>query len=181
MRIISGKFGGRFFQPPANMPYTRPTTDIAKEGLFNILQNNIEFEGIKTLDLFGGTGSITYELASRGAAEQTIVEMDKQMSAFITTMCKKLEIDVKLVKMDVFKFIDQCTEQFHFIFAGPPYALGAIDELPKLIVEKKLLKPGGWFVLEHTPRNSYKNFELFKAERNYGSTIFSIFVNSNTE
>jgi 16S rRNA (guanine966-N2)-methyltransferase len=178
MRIISGKFGGRSFQPPANMPYTRPTTDIAKEGLFNIIQNNIELEGIKTLDLFGGTGSITYELASRGAADMTIVEKDVQMSAFIHTMCKKLGIDVKLVNMDVFKFIEQCHEQFDFIFAGPPYALGTIDELPKLIVEKKLLKEGGWFVLEHTPRNSYENFEWFKTERNYGTTIFSIFVNS---
>jgi len=181
MRIISGKFGGRSFQPPANMPYTRPTTDIAKEGLFNIIQNNIEIEGIKTLDLFGGTGSITYELASRGAADQTIVEKDVQMSAFINTMCKKLGIDVKLVKMDVFKFMEQCQEQFDFIFAGPPYALGTIDEIPKLIVEKKLLKEGGWFVLEHTPRNSYKNFESFKAERNYGTTIFSIFVNSKNK
>lgn len=178
MRIISGKFGGRSFQPPANMPYTRPTTDIAKEGLFNIIQNNIELEGIKTLDLFGGTGSITYELASRGAIDQTIVEKDTQMNAFITTMTKKLGIDVKLVKMDVFKFMEQCNEQFDFIFAGPPYALGTIDEIPKLIAEKKLLKEGGWFVLEHTPRNSYKNYELFKAERNYGTTIFSIFVNS---
>lgn len=159
------------------MPYTRPTTDIAKEGLFNIIQNNIEVEGIKTLDLFGGTGSITYELASRGAADQTIVEKDIQMSGFISTMCKKLGIDVKLVKMDVFRFIEQCNEQFDFIFAGPPYALGTIDELPKLIVEKKLLKEGGWFVLEHTPRNSYKNYPLFKAERNYGTTVFSIFVN----
>ena len=178
MRIISGKFGGRSFQPPANMPYTRPTTDIAKEGLFNIIQNNIEIEGIKTLDLFGGTGSITYELASRGAADQTIVEKDTQMSAFINTMCKKLGIEVKLVKMDVFKFIEQCNAQFDFIFAGPPYALGTIDEIPKLIAEKGLLKPNGWFVLEHTPRNSYKNYRLFKAERNYGTTVFSIFVNT---
>lgn len=181
MRIISGKFGGRFFQPPASMPYTRPTTDIAKEGLFNVIQNNMELEGIKTLDLFGGTGSITFELASRGAIDQTIVEKDVQMSAFISTMCKKLEIDVKLVKMDVFKFIDQCNEQFDFIFAGPPYALGTIDEIPKRIVEKNLLTKGGWFVLEHTPRNNYKGFKYFKTERNYGSTIFSIFVHSKNE
>lgn len=103
------------------------------------------------------------------------------MSGFINTMCKKLGIDVKLVKMDVFRFIEQCNEQFDFIFAGPPYALGTIDELPKLIVEKKLLKEAGWFVLEHTPRNSYKNYPLFKAERNYGTTVFSIFVNSKAE
>ena len=178
MRIISGKYGGRTFQPPADMPHTRPTTDIAKEGLFNVIQNNIELEGIKTLDLFGGTGSITYELASRGAADQTIVEKDKQMAAFIEQMKTKLAIDLKLVKMDVFKFMEQCNEQFDFIFAGPPYALGTIDDLPKMVVENKLLKQGGWFVLEHTPRNGYKKFPLYKTERNYGTTIFSIFINS---
>lgn len=178
MRIISGKYGGRTFQPPADMPHTRPTTDIAKEGLFNVIQNNIEIEGIKTLDLFGGTGSITYELASRGATDQTIVEKDKYMAAFIEQMKTKLAIDLKLVKMDVFKFMEQCNEQYDFIFAGPPYALGTIDDLPKMVVEKNLLKEGGWFVLEHTPRNGYKKFPLYKTERNYGTTIFSIFINS---
>ncbi len=181
MRIISGKFGGRTFQPPAKMPYTRPTTDLAKGGLFNVIENNIDIEGIKTLDLFGGTGSISYELASRGATDQTIVEKDPQMAAFIEQISNKLAVPMKLVKMDVFKYIQQCSEQFDFIFAGPPYALGTIDELPKLIFEKQLLTPGGWFVLEHTPRNSYKSFPWFRAERNYGTTIFSIFVNKPKE
>ncbi|MBY0478436.1 MAG: RsmD family RNA methyltransferase [Chitinophagaceae bacterium] len=181
MRIISGKFGGRTFQPPAKMPYTRPTTDLAKGGLFNVIENNIDIEGIKTLDLFGGTGSISYELASRGATDQTIVEKDPQMAAFIDQISNKLGVPMKLVKMDVFKYIQQCGEQFDFIFAGPPYALGTIDELPKLIFEKQLLTPGGWFVLEHTPRNSYKSFQWFRAERNYGTTIFSIFVNKPKE
>lgn len=181
MRIISGKFGGRTFQPPAKMPYTRPTTDLAKGGLFNVIENNIDIEGIKTLDLFGGTGSISYELASRGATDQTIVEKDPQMAAFIEQISNKLGVPMKLVKMDVFKYIHQCSEQFDFIFAGPPYALGTIDELPKLIFEKQLLTPGGWFVLEHTPRNSYKSFPWFRAERNYGTTIFSIFVNKPKE
>lgn len=178
MRIISGKYGGRTFQPPANMPNTRPTTDIAKEGLFNVIQNNIELDGKKTLDLFGGTGSITYELASRGATDQTIVEKDKHMAAFIEQMKTKLFIDLKIVKTDVFKFMMECNEQYDFIFAGPPYALGTIDDLPKMVVEKKLLKEGGWFVLEHTPRNGYKKFPLYKTERNYGTTVFSIFINS---
>ena len=178
MRIISGKYGGRTFQPPADMPHTRPTTDIAKEGLFNVIQNNIEMQGLKTLDLFGGTGSISYELASRGATVQTIIENDKHMAAFIEQMKVKLAIDLKLIRLDVFKFLEQCTEQYDFIFAGPPYALGTIDDLPKIVVEKKLLKVGGWFVLEHTPRNGYKNFPLYKTERNYGTTIFSIFINS---
>jgi 16S rRNA (guanine966-N2)-methyltransferase len=177
MRIIGGFLGGRRVNPPANMPHTRPTTDIAKEGLFNIIQNNIEIEGLKTLDLFGGTGSISYELASRGASDLTIVEKDDNMHAFISNNIQLLHIEnCKVIKLDVFRFINQCTEQFDFIFAGPPYALATIDKLPELIAEKKLLKPGGWFVLEHTPRNSYEKFALYKTSRNYGTTIFSIFI-----
>ncbi len=178
MRIISGEFGGRRVNPPANMPHTRPTTDIAKEGLFNIIQNNLEIENLKTLDLFGGTGSISYELASRGAKDLMIVEKDTSMYEFIKKTSADLKIEnFKISKMDVFKFINQCTEKFDFIFAGPPYALANIDDLPKQITEKKLLNINGWFILEHTPRNNYKNFPLFVTERNYGSTIFSIFVN----
>ena len=178
MRIISGELGGRRINPPANMPHTRPTTDVAKEGLFNILQNNLDFEELKTLDIFGGTGSISYELASRGAVDCTIVEKDTAMYEFIKKTALDLKIaNFKVIKMDVFKFLDQCTEQFDFIFAGPPYALNTIDELPKKIVEKQLLKPGGWFVLEHTPRNKYESYPLFVSARNYGTTIFSIFVN----
>jgi 16S rRNA (guanine(966)-N(2))-methyltransferase RsmD len=178
MRIVGGEHGGRKFNPPSKMPYTRPTTDIAKEGLFNVLQHSLDIEELKTLDLFGGTGSITYELASRGATELTIVEKDTAMYEFIKKTLQQLHIEnVKTVKMDVFKFINQCTDKFDFIFAGPPYALTNIDDLPKLIVEKQLLNEGGWFVLEHTPRNDYKNFPLYKTEKNYGTTIFSFFVN----
>jgi 16S rRNA (guanine966-N2)-methyltransferase len=180
MRIISGIHGGRKISPPANMPYTRPTTDIAKEGLFNVLQNNLEIDTLKTLDLFGGTGCISYELASRGAEDLTIIEKDNQMYDFIKKTAAELEFEnFKLIKSDVFKYIETCKDQYDFIFAGPPYALGTIDDLPKLIFEKNLLKPKGWFVLEHTPRNDYKKFPHYKTERNYGTTIFSIFINSN--
>lgn len=178
MRIIGGEHGGRRINPPAKMPYTRPTTDVAKEGLFNIIQNNLEIEGMKTLDLFGGTGSISYELASRGAADLTIVEKDTAMFEFIRKTSTDLKLEnFKVIKMEVFKFMDNCADQFDFIFAGPPYALNTIDEIPKKIVEKKLLKPNGWFVLEHTPRNNYEGYPLFVTARNYGTTIFSIFVN----
>ena len=180
MRIISGIHGGRKISPPANMPYTRPTTDIAKEGLFNVLQNNLEIDTLKTLDLFGGTGCISYELASRGAEDLTIIEKDNQMYDFIKKTAAELEFEnFKLIKSDVFKYIETCKDQYDFIFAGPPYALGTIDDLPKLIFEKNLLKPKGWFVLEHTPRNDYKKFPQYKTERNYGTTIFSIFINNN--
>lgn len=177
MRIISGKWGGRRIHPPANMPHTRPTTDIAKEGLFNILQNRMNFEGISTLDLFGGTGCISYELGSRGAVSQTIVEKDPAMYSFIKKNTDQLGMEnVQLLKMDVFSFLQTATRQYDFIFAGPPYALGTIDELPKIIVAKQLIAPGGFFVLEHTPRNAYEKFSGFSFVRNYGTTIFSFFV-----
>lgn len=177
MRIIGGEHGGRKFNPPNNMPYTRPTTDIAKEGLFNVLQHKLDFEELKTLDLFGGTGSISYELASRGVPDLTIVEKDTAMYEFIKKTSAALHIEnMKVIKMDVFKFIESCSEKFDFIFAGPPYALKNIDDLPRLIFEKHLLKPGGWFVLEHTPRNDYKSFPFYKSERNYGTTVFTTFI-----
>ena len=177
MRIIGGEHGRRRISPPANMPYTRPTTDVAKEGLFNVISNKLDIEELKTLDLFGGTGSISYELASRGANDLTIIEKDPKMYEFIKKTAGELKLEnFKVLKLDVFKFIDQCADKFDLIFAGPPYALGNIDDLPKLIFEKQLLKAKGWFVLEHTPRNDYKKFPFYSTERNYGTTIFSIFI-----
>ena len=177
MRIIGGELGRRRINPPANMPHTRPTTDIAKEGLFNILENNLDITQLKTLDLFGGTGNISYELASRGAKDLTIVEKDPKMHEFIKKTASELKLEnFKVIKSDVFKFIEQTTEKYDFIFAGPPYALATIDDLPGLIFEKELLNPKGWFVLEHTPRNEYKKFPFYTTERNYGTTIFSIFI-----
>jgi 16S rRNA (guanine(966)-N(2))-methyltransferase RsmD len=177
MRIIGGKYKGRRIQPPAKMPHTRPTTDVAREGLFNVLQNNLELTGIKTLDLFGGTGCISYELASHGASDLSIVEQDSRQAEFIRKTAAELVIDnFNVYKMEVFRFIRQCDEQFDFIFAGPPYALRTIDQLPEKVFEKGILKPGGWFVLEHTPRNNYTASPFFYRERRYGTTIFSIFI-----
>ncbi len=179
MRIISGTLGGRKISPPAKMPYTRPTTDIAKEGLFNIIENNLEISTLKTLDIFGGTGSISYELASRGASDVTIVEKDPVMYEFIKKTASTLNLqNFKAVKMDVFRFLQLYSETFDLIFAGPPYALTNIDDLPKLVVEKKLLNENGWFILEHTPANNYKAHKQFKTQRNYGTTVFSIFINN---
>jgi 16S rRNA (guanine(966)-N(2))-methyltransferase RsmD len=182
MRIIAGEHGSRRINPPANMPHTRPTTDIAKEGLFNVISNNLEIEELKTLDLFGGTGSISYELASRGAKNLTIVEKDNKMFDFIRKTATELKLEnFKVAKTDVFKFLDNCAEKFDFIFAGPPYALGNIDDLPRVIFEKQLLNNGGWFVLEHTPRNDYKKFPFYTTERNYGTTVFSIFIENRKD
>ena len=182
MRIISGAFGGRKIDPPGHMPHTRPTTDIAKGGLFNILQHNIDFADAVTLDLFGGTGAISYELASRGASDLTVVEKDPTMADFIKSTAAKLGIDgLKLLRVDVFDFLRAAgggaaaTARYDFVFAGPPYALGNIDDLPGLVTP--LLAPEGMFVLEHTPRNSYKTYPFFRQERSYGTTVFSFFIN----
>ena len=178
MRIIGGIHGGRKFNPPGKMPNTRPTTDIAKEGLFNVIENNLDIASLKTLDIFGGTGNISYELASRGATDLTIVEKDFTMSEFIKKTAVEMKLEnFKVVKMDVFKFIESAAAPYDFIFAGPPYSLGNIDDLPKIIFEKNLLNKNGWFILEHTPRNDYKQFPHYVTERNYGTTIFSIFIN----
>ena len=146
--------------------------------IFNILQNNIDFEGLKTLDLFGGTGCISYELASRGCSDLTIVEKDPKMLAFIKKTSAELNIpNFKIFPSEVFKFMDTCNEKFDLIFAGPPYLMTEIDELPKKVFSNNLLKPDGWFVLEHTPRNDYKDYPFFRSERNYGTTLFSFFKN----
>ncbi len=159
------------------MPYTRPTTDIAKEGLFNILQNMMDFEDIHTLDIFGGTGSISYELASRGAAKLTIIERDKNMAAFIRKTISDFGFDnIHLVQTEVFRFLKQAEHQYDFIFAGPPYALVEIDSIPGIIFERNLLRENGIFVLEHTPRNNYEQHAHFLKVKNYGTTLFSFFV-----
>ena len=157
------------------MPYTRPTTDLAKEGLFNIIGNKLEIDHLKTLDLFGGTGCISYELASRGAKDLTVIEKDSAMYQFIKITSEMLGFKIKVLKMDVFKYLEQSSEKFGLIFAGPPYALTSITDLPDLIFSRALLSENGWFILEHTPANDFREHKHFQRSRNYGTTIFSIF------
>ena len=146
-----------------------------------MLNNSIDFEGIKTLDLFGGTGSISYELASRGAADLTIVERDPTTVGFIKKKAQELGIAdiLHIIRSDVFKFMKQSTDQYDFIFAGPPYALLNIDDIPMLVFDKKMLKPGGIFVHEHTPRNDYQKHPRFQRMKNYGTTVFTFFIQPN--
>jgi 16S rRNA (guanine966-N2)-methyltransferase len=177
MRIVGGIFSGRRFSPPANIP-ARPTTEMARESLFNILSNLIDFENITALELFGGTGSVSYELASRGAKDITVVERDPASLDFIKKTAKMLVIDDRLhiARGDVFKFIKQNTERYDLIFADPPYALPNMDELPQLIFEQKMLRPGGIFVLEHTTTKNYQQHPNFTRMKNYGTTIFTFFT-----
>jgi len=175
MRIVSGKFKGRRIQPPTNIT-ARPTTDFAKEGIFNVLNNRVDFEELNVLDLFAGTGAISIEFASRGSQSITCVEMSNPHANFIRKVCKDLDIDsINLVQGDVFKFLKSCHTKFDLIFADPPYELPTLKTLPDLIFEKELLKEEGIFVLEHPSRISFEVHPRFTEHRNYGNVNFSFF------
>ncbi|HMS70595.1 MAG: RsmD family RNA methyltransferase [Saprospiraceae bacterium] len=178
MRIIGGEFGGRRFNPPAKNWPTRPTTDISKEGLYNMLQNRIDFEDTIMLDLFGGTGNHCYEFISRGCQDATYVDNFAGCVAFVKKTSEELGIGerIKIFKMDVFKYISSCERQYDFIFAGPPYPLITLNTIPDKIFAKGILKEGGIFVLEHNPQHNFKQHAFYKEERAYGTTIFSFFV-----
>ena len=175
MRIISGKYRGRRINPPKNIT-ARPTTDFAKESLFNLLQNRMDFEGIDVLDLFAGTGGIGLECVSRGAREVMAVELAHTQQNFIIQTCRQLDIhNLQLIRGDVFRFIKTCSLRFDFIYADPPYALETLPLLPALVFENDLLKEGGWFVLEHSADDDFSNEPHFVEHRQYGSVNFSFF------
>ncbi len=177
MRIIGGEFRGYRFTPPAKKWPTRPTTDISKEGLYNILANKIDFSEVKFLDLFGGTGNHCYECISRGCRDATYVDKFPGCIAFAKTMAAKLDIEpyMNIVQTNVFTFIKHCTESYDYIFAGPPYPLKNIPEIPDLILEKKMIKQDGLLVLEHNPNVTVSDHPNLVDQRNYGQTIFSFF------
>ncbi len=173
MRIISGRFRGRRLAPPKNIT-ARPTTDFAKESLFNLLNNRMDFEGVDMLDLFAGTGGIGLEFVSRGARSVTAVEMAHTQQNFIISACRQLGVDnLRVVRGDVFKFLAACTASYDFIYADPPYMLENIDQLPDLVLPH--LREGGWFVLEHGKTTDVTWHPRHKETRSYGSVFFSFF------
>lgn len=175
MRIITGKYKGRHFDIPRSFK-ARPTTDFAKENIFNVLTGYIDLEGAVALDLFSGTGSITLELLSRGCAHVTSIELDRDHHRFICDCLKKLNTeDCQPLRADTFRFIKSCRQQFDFIFADPPYALKELPQIPDLIFERQLLKEGGLFVFEHGKDNDFSQHPHFMEHRQYGSVNFSIF------
>jgi len=175
MRIISGNWKGRRLNPPKNIT-ARPTTDFAKESLFNLLQNRIQIEGSNVLDLFAGTGSISLECASRGALDVTAVELAHTQQNFIISAAKQLGAkNITLIRGDVFKFIAACRTKYDFIFADPPYALDKLPTLPDLIFGHELLAEDGLFVLEHSANNNFSEHPHFLEERKYGNVHFSFF------
>ena len=175
MRIITGIYKGRRFDIPHTFK-ARPTTDFAKENIFNVLNSYIDFEGATALDLFAGTGSISLELLSRGCQQVVSIEKDRDHHAFIRQCVQKLGADNSVViRGDVFRYIKSCSQQFDFIFADPPYQLTELAQIPNLIFEKGLLKEEGIFVLEHGAQNDFSNHPHFVEHRKYGSVNFSIF------
>lgn len=177
MRIVAGKYKGLVFQYPKNIT-ARPTTDRAKESLFNILENKIDLEGIKALDLFTGTGNITYELASRGAAEVLAVDMSIHSVRYVKEVAKKLKTDViKSIKSDAFSFVNKCADKFDLIFADPPYANPKLPMLPQIIFDRDLLNDGGYFILEHMTNTPIEH-EYLVDQRTYGQSSFSFFCKS---
>ena len=177
MRIISGKYGRRRFDVPTNIT-ARPTTDMARENLFNVLNNIVDFEGMTALDLFSGTGAISFELLSRGCASVTSVEKASTQYNFISKVKSLLkEENLVQIRGDVFKFIATCTRKFDLIFADPPYALENLDQLPDLIFNHNLLTEDGIFILEHPREYQFENHPHFWQHRNYGKVNFTFFAN----
>ena len=181
MRIITGKYKGRHFEIPRSFK-ARPTTDFAKENIFNVLTQYVDFDGATALDLFSGTGSISLELLSRGCQQVISIEMDRDHHRFICECIKKLTPNTQHpspniipLRADVFRFIKSCHQQFDFIFADPPYALNDLPKIPDLIFEKGLLKESGIFVFEHGKDNDFSEHPHFVEHRSYGSVNFTIF------
>ena len=176
MRIISGKNRGRHIVAPTNLP-VRPTMDMGKESLFNILNNYFYLDNVRVLDLFAGTGNITYEFASRGALSVVAVDENLLCTKFIQKTIDQLQYNdqVTVIRQDAFAYTAACRQQFNIIFADPPYALTQLSEIPSLVLDGGLLAEDGIFVFEHGANNDFSTHPRFIEHRNYGSVNFSLF------
>ncbi len=175
MRIIGGRLKGKTIRPPEGYK-ARPTTDFAREGLFNVLDNEYEFEDLMVLDLFGGTGAIAFEFASRGAARVYCIEMARENASFIKTEASRLGLgNVTMVRSNVFDFLPLCHEKFDIIFADPPYALDGLETLPDKVFSQDILHPDCYFILEHPGTYSFTDHPRFVKEKTYGKVHFTFF------
>ena len=180
MRIISGKYGRRRFDVPTNIT-ARPTTDMARENLFNVLGNLIDLEGKTVLDLFAGTGAMSFEFLSRGAAHVTSVEKARVQADFIKRVQQQLgDPNLTLVRGDVFKFVNSCRQSFDVIFADPPYDLPRFGEIPKLVLDSPLVHDGTLFIMEHPREHDFSALPHFSQQRVYGKVNFTLFEINNT-
>jgi 16S rRNA (guanine966-N2)-methyltransferase len=175
LRIIAGKYKGRRINPSSGFK-ARPTTDFAREGLFNILANRIDFESVSILDLFSGTGSISYEFASRGAPVVHLVEKEKGHISFIRKMITEMELsNIKAIHIDVKAYLRTCKFKYDIVFADPPFELPWLNSIPDLVISAGILKEDGFFVLEHPKNASFISHKFFFEHRNYGGVNFSFF------
>mgnify|MGYP003590089499 CR=1 FL=1 len=175
MRIITGIYKGRRFDIPRTFK-ARPTTDFAKENIFNVINGYVDFDDALALDLFAGTGSISLELLSRGCSQVVSVEKDRDHARFITECLKKIDTENDLlIKGDVFRFLKSCHQKFDIIFADPPYALPELPTIPDIIFQNELLKDGGILIFEHGKGNDFSDNPHFLEHRAYGSVNFTLF------
>jgi 16S rRNA (guanine966-N2)-methyltransferase len=178
MRIITGKFRGKQIHAPVNLP-VRPTTDFAKESLFNILNNIIDIEGLHVLDLFAGTGSISYEFFSRGCEIVTAIDIDSRCVAFINRTAGEMNAkNLEAVREDVFQFLKHPFGNYDLVYADPPYDMQGIDTLPGLVLNSNILKEEGFFILEHSRNHDFSTYLGFDQHRKYGNVNFSFFRKS---
>lgn len=178
MRIISGRYRGKRLIAPKKLP-VRPTTDMAKESLFNILNNQFYIEDIKVLDLFAGTGNISFEFASRGANSITAVDSHAGCIKYVSKINEELDFNIDIIKSDVFQYLKRTVEKFDVIFADPPYNLDLekFQQIPALVFTNTLLQEDGLLIIEHSPQTNLSDLPNFKEQRKYGSSVFSFFQN----
>jgi 16S rRNA (guanine(966)-N(2))-methyltransferase RsmD len=175
MRIIGGQWKGRRIHIPSKSWPVRPTTDFAREALFNILDNRFDYENCSALDLFGGTGIHSIELASRGCTDITFVDRYRESARFMRALVKEWGLPIEVVLSDVFTFLKESRKQWDYIFADPPYDMKGIEEFPSFVLSADLLTPGGFFVLEHISTKSFDQIQGFTESRHYGQSVFSFF------
>jgi 16S rRNA (guanine(966)-N(2))-methyltransferase RsmD len=181
MRIIAGSLKGRRLNPPQNLP-VRPTTDMAREGLFNILNNYVDYEDCAVMDFFAGTGAMSVEFISRGVREVTAVDINNACTEYIKTEAQRLELrNLRVVRADVFDLLKRANRKFDIVFADPPYAIEGLQKLPALVFEHQLLTDDGIFILEHPREYSFEEHPHFWQHRNYGKVNFTFFANKIEE
>lgn len=181
MRIIAGSLRGRKLNPPTTLP-VRPTTDMARESLFNILNNYRDYDDCTILDLFAGTGAVSFEFVSRGAKEVTAIDINNQCTDFIKATSRQLGINnLHVVRTDVFDLLKRAYKKFDIVFADPPYALDKLASLPDIIFEQNILNEDGIFILEHPREYQFEEHPHFWQHRHYGKVNFTFFAQSFDE